>query len=305
MHIRTTAVTALVFGCTLFALLSITGVAQPGTLTVGPGGQFSGIQAAVNAASPGDTIVVYSGTYRENVDVNKRLNLIGEDTGEGKPVVDAGMAGNALLLTADGVHVFGLALTGSSYKNAGIKAVSSNNLIEDCDLYDNYNGIYLFHSSDNVVISNCAYGNSYDGINLNYSCNNRILNNDLSGNAHDGLRIEEYSHGNLVEGNNVTDNARSSVETESKNAITVYMSDGNVVQGNVMKGNGGIVVRESGTYRLGDGVMAMDTRGTIVRNNTMEDNHYAVWIYHSADATVAGNVAAGHYYCVVVEDSSR
>jgi parallel beta-helix repeat protein len=190
MHIRTTAVTALVFGCSILALFSMSSVAQPGTLTVGEGGQYSGIQAAVNAASPGDTIIVYSGTYRENVVVDKQLNLAGEDTGRGKPVVDADRAGSAILLSGGGINVFGFALTGSSYDNAGIKVVSDNNLIKDCDFYNNYDGILLFRSSGNIIISNHAYSNSYDGINLNQSGDNHILNNMVTGNDHDGIRIE-------------------------------------------------------------------------------------------------------------------
>lgn len=304
MHIRTTAVTALVFGCSILALFSMSSVAQPGTLTVGEGGQYSGIQAAVNAASPGDTIIVYSGTYRENVVVDKQLNLAGEDTGRGKPVVDADRAGSAILLSGGNINVFGFALTGSSYDNAGIKVVSDNNLIKDCDLYNNYDGILLFRSSGNIIISNHAYSNSYDGINLNQSGDNHILNNMVTGNDHDGIRIERYSHRNLIEGNDIDDNALSSVESESKNAITIFMSDGNVVQGNTLENNGGTVVRESGTYRLGDGVMAMETKDTVVRNNTMNNDHYAVWIYRSTNATVTGNTATKHYYCIVAEDSS-
>jgi pectin methylesterase-like acyl-CoA thioesterase len=33
------------------------------------------IQVAVAAASPGDTIIVRDGEYRENIDVNKRLTI--------------------------------------------------------------------------------------------------------------------------------------------------------------------------------------------------------------------------------------
>src|SRR4051794_13595658 len=51
------------------------------TLTVddtpGTGAQFSTIQAAVNAASPGDRIKVAAGVYNESVVVNKSLNIIG------------------------------------------------------------------------------------------------------------------------------------------------------------------------------------------------------------------------------------
>jgi len=38
-----------------------------------PDANFTKIQDAVDAASGGDTIIVYPGIYTENVDVNKRL----------------------------------------------------------------------------------------------------------------------------------------------------------------------------------------------------------------------------------------
>jgi len=60
----------------------------------GPGIDFTRIQDAVNAASNGDTIIVYNGTYFENVVVNKQLTLKGIDM----PSVDAGGDGNAITI---------------------------------------------------------------------------------------------------------------------------------------------------------------------------------------------------------------
>ncbi|EMR74655.1 hypothetical protein MBGDF03_00929 [Thermoplasmatales archaeon SCGC AB-540-F20] len=44
----------------------------------GPG-NYSKIKDAYNAANPGDTIFVYSGIYYEFIDIDKTINLIGED----------------------------------------------------------------------------------------------------------------------------------------------------------------------------------------------------------------------------------
>ncbi|MHC4622178.1 MAG: right-handed parallel beta-helix repeat-containing protein, partial [Planctomycetota bacterium] len=46
------------------------GLAQGGTITVGPGGgyDFSSVQAAINAAGWHDTVIVYPHTYYENID---------------------------------------------------------------------------------------------------------------------------------------------------------------------------------------------------------------------------------------------
>lgn len=55
--------------------------AEPTTWTVDddlqdyPDADFRKIQDAVNVATDGDTILVYPGTYNENVDVNKSLTL--------------------------------------------------------------------------------------------------------------------------------------------------------------------------------------------------------------------------------------
>ena len=46
------------------------------------GKDYTTIQAAINAANPGDTIYVYNGTYIENIVVSKTLSIVGNNTND-------------------------------------------------------------------------------------------------------------------------------------------------------------------------------------------------------------------------------
>lgn len=76
----------------LFTLLAFVSVGcAADTYTVCPSGcDYTSIQAAVSAAQPGDIIEVHSGTYYENVDVDKQLTLRGVE-GSGMPELNGGM----------------------------------------------------------------------------------------------------------------------------------------------------------------------------------------------------------------------
>ncbi len=65
-------------GITILVLL-LAGSAYAVTLTVNASGgaDYTRIQDAINNSNNGDTILVYSGTYYENVDVNNQLILRG------------------------------------------------------------------------------------------------------------------------------------------------------------------------------------------------------------------------------------
>ena len=83
----------------MFALLAMAlplGVSQaeasPGTIYVPD--DYLTIQAAVDAASPGGTIIVRDGTYTENVDVNKDHLTIQSENGAESTIVQAADSSN-------------------------------------------------------------------------------------------------------------------------------------------------------------------------------------------------------------------
>jgi parallel beta-helix repeat protein len=98
-----------------------------------PNAAFTTVQAAIDAASPGDRIRVCPGTYREQVSIRKRLHVRGEN---GAVVMPAGMVANttslfdgspmaAAILVADAAHVFieGLTVDGAANGIAGCRPI--------------------------------------------------------------------------------------------------------------------------------------------------------------------------------------
>src|SRR3954468_10102609 len=90
--------------------------------TAGTGAQFSTIQAAVNAASPGDTIKVAPGVYNETVTVDKSLNIIGAQANHSGatrsvPAIQESVvtgAGVSFVLNTDNVVVNGFTIQGAT-----------------------------------------------------------------------------------------------------------------------------------------------------------------------------------------------
>jgi len=79
--------------------------------------QYSSIQAAVNAAAPGDTILVAPGTYLENVTIQKSLQLRSR-AGAIVTTIDGGGRGSPVALWGAGaekITVQGFTLTGGAW----------------------------------------------------------------------------------------------------------------------------------------------------------------------------------------------
>jgi parallel beta-helix repeat protein len=154
----------------IMAALLLIGSVQSETLIVCPSGcNYTKIQAAVDAAQPGDIVEVHSGTYYENVYISEGIVMHGMDTGMGKPVVDAGLSGSVITLYADGIALDGFNVTNSGTcgcGNAGIKIMSNKSTIFDNTAYKNKYGIYCGDHIGNTLYQNNLVENeisAFDG----------------------------------------------------------------------------------------------------------------------------------------------
>ena len=167
---------------------------------------YAAIQAAVNAASPGDTIIVRDGTYIENINVDKSLTIRSEN-GPDLTIVGAEDPNNHVFnVTADYVNISGFTVKGA---DTGIHLYNvdycniSNNICSFNDVY----GIDLLQSNNNCISNNICSNNDDYGLSLWwYSNNNSIFNNTCSNND---FGIYLYNSGNnLIKSNNVLNNRR-------------------------------------------------------------------------------------------------
>ncbi len=148
------------------------------------------IQSAVDAAGAGDTVIVESGTYRENVVLNTTITLRGIDTGEGLPVIDACGNSSALSVTANGVTVEGVVLTGAGeeYGDAGLYVEADNTTLVNLTAWENACEGIVIYDSKNAALTGCsALSNTGYGIYIEDSSGSTLNNCSANGN---GVGIE-------------------------------------------------------------------------------------------------------------------
>jgi len=164
------------------------------TLYVGGSGEgnYSNIQSAIDNASDGDTVFVYSGTYYERVKLNKAIDLIGEN--KVTTVIDAGGNGDAVKITANGVTIEGFTFQNSGnnyqYPDVGVEVRSDNNILSGNIIRDNLIGIWLYDASRNTIHENTITHNDMDGIFINeYTYDNVVSGNIISNNGYEGISL--------------------------------------------------------------------------------------------------------------------
>lgn len=166
------------------------------------------IQAAVDVAQPGDTLLIPPGTYRENVRIYKdNLSLRGSP---GAVLDGAGLAGNM------GIRVVPAAPTGriNGFSLTGLKIQNYS-----------HTGVFLSRV-DNFKISQGRYSDNEEyAIFPVHSSNGRIELNQVSGSEDSGIYVGQ-SQDVVITKNHTTD-CRVGFEIENSNGIDIEENEAN------------------------------------------------------------------------------
>jgi len=242
---------------------------------------YTGIQDAIDDASDGDTILVYSGTYYENVNVNKQIVL----SGIGMPVVDAGGNGSAITLGAGNSTLEGFSARGSGRGQAGIGVNSNNNMIRNNTVSFNYMGINIYRLNmigNNILRGNNASDNLF-GIWIGFSSNNTLSNNIMTGNTYN-FGVDVWSE-NIDYSNNI--------DTSNKvNGKPVYYLQG--ISDKIYS-----VDSNPGTF------YCINCNNITVRGLTLENNPYGIFLWKTANSKVENINASSNIWGISLKFSSN
>lgn len=271
--------------------LSMAGAA---TLEVGEGRSHAGIKAALRAATDGDVIRVFGGTYREGaILIDKSVTLDGVNT----PVLDGEFKHPVLTVKASKVTVSGFKIVNggrsSTQEIAGIHLdhvkdfTVQGNQLTDCDY-----GIYLSKCGPGDILENTLKGltdleiNSGNGIHLWSSEGVRVRGNRIVGHR-DGIYLE-HSGGARMEENRVEDNMRY--------GLHFMFSSNSLYRANVFHSNGA-------------GVAVMYSQSVMMHDNIFEQNwgssSYGLLIKDVTDSEVSGNVFLRNSTGIYAQGASR
>ncbi len=276
--------------------------------STGPAADFTSIQAAVDAAKDGDTIIVYSGTYTENIDVNKELKIISQSGNPDDTIVKAAVSDDHVFnVIGKNVTISGFTVTGATeYINAGIYlngvegSIITNNIVSD-----NSCGIYLDSSSDNTLTDNTA-SNDYYGIHLCDSSNNTLTNNKASDsdNYDDydcyGTGLDLYhSSDNTLTDNIASNNYYGISLSGSNNTLINNTASDNEYYGISLSGSDNTLTDNRMTYNKynfrGGGINDIDTSNTV-------DGKPIYYLVNLSDITLDSTSNAGIVYCINCQD---
>lgn len=232
------------------------------------------LQAMIDAAAPGATLLVPAGTYAGPIHIDKPLTLEGQLW----PVIQGDGQGNVVVITAPNVTLRGFVVRGSGTsldrEDSAIRVSAPNSVIENNRIEEALFGIYLERAADSVVRGNTIHGMDLpisrrgDGLKIFYSPRTQIENNVMR-KTRDALLW--YSPDSPVRGNDFA---------EGRYGLHLMQTDQHVIEENILRNNSvGIYVMYGSSFEL---------RRNLIINNRGPSG-YGVGLKEANDVLLEGN----------------
>lgn len=284
----------------------------------GFGGAYTSIQAAINAATEGDTVFVYAGTYNEHLVVNKCINLTGEE--RNSTIIKGGVTGVILSVQSDWTNVSRLTFT-DGYQGVNFDTVRNCRFEENNISFHKFG--MEFHASyynkiiDNYVISNFYKGIDFFGSSLNYIAGNYlsnngvgiilggIMNNVISNTmVNDGIQIGhgslEYAISHNIDSSN-TVNGKPVYYWKNQTGGKIPSGAGQVILANCSN----VLIENQELIHSAVGVQLVHSKNNTIIANNVSSNHHGFLLYYSDGNNIANNYASNNENGVFMRSSRK
>jgi parallel beta-helix repeat protein len=255
------------------------------------GADFTKIQDALDAANDGDTIYVYSGTYYENLRVEKSIILTGQS--RANTIIEGSNTTYVIYIVIDNVEISGFQITGNNGTNyAGIASSRDNIMVTHCEFIYNGKGVHFGGSSFHTVKNNICRNNVRDGISL-HGCDNVTLeDNQCLSNGDNGIHV----HGDVdfIIKNNICNN-------NERDGMYLHGRSNTIVENNQCNDNGYFGIHGHGMFNITvndnicqnnyyDGIFMHGVFDSFIRDNQCNFNrHSGIWGFGGEDALIRSN----------------
>ena len=289
--------------------------AAPGWIEGRPtAAEVSPLQARVDAAAPGATVVVEAGDYAGDVMVDRPLRLVGR----GRPRLLGSGGGSVVRVRADDVTIEGFDIDGRGggdlgRDSSGVHVAARRVRVRDCRISNALFGIYL-READGSAVEGCQVrgipgkepGEKGSGIHVWNTVGFRFEGNELA-DVRDGFYIQSSSKGTIV----------SNVARDLRYGLHYMFSDDNVFEDNVFEnGAAGTALmysrrivfrRNSFLHNRGFasvGLLFKTCDDVLAEDNLIADNARGIFIEGSYRNVFRRNVVAESDAAIVLYDSS-